>query len=66
MCICLDVQDDDELGLPGMEAHFRAKTSPGKGLQDVWGLCLFSIHDRMPRRDLAESTGAIWWILATA
>ena len=37
------------------QAHF---SSPGKGLQDLGAFVLFHIHDRTPRRDLAEPAGA--------
>ena len=62
---CFSVQDDDELGQLGMVTKLIFRPQPRQGLQDVGGLCLFSAHDRMPRRDSAESIGAIWWILAT-
>ena len=53
---CFSVQDDDELGQLESPSSFSDR-SPGKGLQDVGGLCLFSAHDRMPRRDSAEARG---------
>ena len=48
---CFSVQDDDELGQLGMVTKLIFRPQPRQGLQDVGGLCLFSAHDRMPRRD---------------
>ena len=56
----MDVQDDDELGQPGMVTKLISRDqilTPARASNDVGA---FAYHVRMPRRDSAEPAGVLF------